>query len=240
MTDLSPGDRVHRWRILSIGPPATSPSGRARARWNCRCECGTEKLVLDQSLRLALRRDAGGSRSCGCLLLERSLQHGHNRAQRPTPEYMSWLGAKKRCQNPKNDSFYRYGGRGIEICAEWDDSFETFLRDMGPKPDPSYSLDRIDPNGHYEPGNCRWAPSGVQSRNRSGICWYGFEGQPALLSDIAAFFGITRDAAKALARSGLLRRLEHAPRVPDHVRPLVLDLNLVPSGERGHCVSTEG
>ena len=73
---------------------------------------------------------------------------------------------------------------------------------MGPKPYPDYSLDRIDPNGNYEPGNCRWALSSVQARNKRNSRWYEFEGQPALLIDIARYFGISRDQARALLRLG--------------------------------------
>jgi hypothetical protein len=149
---------------------------------------------------------------------------------------MAWLGAKKRCNNPSNASFERYGARGIRMCARWCDSFESFLQDMGPKPEPSFSLDRIDPNGDYEPSNCRWASLDVQSRNRSGVRWYEFEGQAALLGDIADFLGMSRDEAKALERKGILpaRRLSSPPVVPDRLSPLILNLNLV---EPGACLS---
>jgi len=163
------------------------------------------------------------------LAVERTIKHGDNRRQRPSSEYMAWVAAKKRCSDPKNPSFRRYGGRGIRMCDRWSADFGAFLADMGRKPDPSLSLDRIDHNGDYRPGNCRWAPSDVQGRNRSGIRWYEFEGQPALLGDIANFFGITRDEAKALVRKGSLpvRPLAEAPPVPDRLVPLILDLNLV-------------
>ena len=188
--------------------------------------------MLEQSLCLALRSEDGGSRSCGCRVVESNLRHGHNRRRQPTPVYMAWLAAKKRCGNRSSQSFHRYGARGIRLCARWQNSFQAFLEDMGPKPDPTYSLDRIDPNGDYEPENCRWAPLNVQNRNRSGIRWYEFEGQATLLADIASFFGISRDEAKALDRKGLLpvRRLADPPRVPDRLQPLVLDLNLVAPG----------
>ncbi|WP_428674695.1 hypothetical protein [Reyranella sp.] len=169
------------------------------------------------------------------MAIERALRHGNNRGQRPTSEYLAWVAAKKRCNNPKNRSFKRYGGRGVRMCERWSADFGAFLADMGWKPDPSLSLDRIDPDGDYCPGNCRWAPIEVQSRNRPGIRWYEFEGQPALLGDIARFFGISRDEAKGLVRKGALpvRPLAKAPRVPDRVVPLILDLNLAePLGDR--------
>ncbi|MCW5701973.1 MAG: hypothetical protein KIT82_05250 [Bradyrhizobium sp.] len=160
---------------------------------------------------------------------ERALRHGNNRGQRPTSEYLAWVAAKKRCTNPKNASFKRYGGRGIRMCEGWSADFGAFLEDMGPKPDVRMSLDRIDPDGDYAPGNCRWAPPDVQSRNRKGVRWFEFEGQPALLIDIARFFSMTRDETRALIRRGLLpvKALAVAPPVPDRLAPLVLDLNLV-------------
>jgi hypothetical protein len=224
---LLAGQEVYRWTLLSKTLPLTSKTGRQRSRWLCRCKCGTEKMVLDQSLRRALLSQTGGSRSCGCLVTERSTKHGSNSAGGPTSEYTAWIGAKKRCYSPGNPSYKHYGQRGIKMCSEWASSFEVFLRDMGPKPYPDYSLDRIDPEGNYEPGNCRWASSSVQARNKRNTRWYEFEGQPALLIDIARFLGISRDQARAHLRRGHLpvRILVEAPVVPDSVVSLFLDLN---------------
>lgn len=228
---LQPGTRVHHWTLLGRSVPATPLSGRKRPLWYCRCDCGTEKLVLEQNLRLALRADRGGSRSCDCLAVESATKHGNAAHQRPSPEYMAWIAAKKRCNNPGNASYRHYGGRGIRMCARWAESFEAFLRDMGPRPGLGYSLDRIDPHGNYEPGNCRWVVAKVQGRNKRRNRWYEFEGQPALLVDIANFLGVSRDQARSLERRGLLpaRRLSRAPIVSDAIEPLVLDLNQVPT-----------
>lgn len=215
MSQLYPGQRIHRWTILSEGEPARSKRGRARPRWYCQCECGIEKLVLDQSLRLALRSEAGGSRSCGCLATERATKHAHNTSQRPTSEYMAWLAAKKRCFNPSSRSYRHYGRRGITMCVEWARSFRAFLRDMGPKPDPTYSLDRIDPNGNYEAGNCRWAAPEVQARNKRNVRWYQLNGERLILAEVAARLGLTRDQARSLEKRGALP----AQRLPARLRP---------------------
>ena len=81
-------------------------------------------------------------------------------------EYMAWHAMKQRCLNPKHAAYSRYGGRGIRVCDEWRDNFQQFLVDVGPRPDPSLSLDRIDNDGDYRPGNVRWATRSQQARNR--------------------------------------------------------------------------
>lgn len=83
-----------------------------------------------------------------------------------TTEYKSWIHMKYRCNNPKSNCYSYYGGRGIKVCERWNNSFENFYEDMGMKPGKSYSLDRIDFNGNYEPGNVRWADKKVQANNR--------------------------------------------------------------------------
>lgn len=81
------------------------------------------------------------------------------------PEYNAWCSMRQRCNNPRCEPYPRYGGRGIRVAPEWDD-FEQFVKDVGPRPSFRHSLDRIDNNGHYEPGNVRWATKWVQNRNR--------------------------------------------------------------------------
>jgi hypothetical protein len=145
---------------------------RGEPLWLCRCECGSENLVLGRNLR---RDHSKGCRSCA------STKHGHNRPGKgQSPEYAAWAQAKNRCRSPTDPQWKRYGGRGIQMCDRWADSFEMFLLDMGPRPEgrmPSgraiYSIDRIDNNGHYEPGNCRWTTQKVQSNNQRHANQYG-------------------------------------------------------------------
>lgn len=99
-------------------------------------------------------------------VIGRPKTHGHNANGRISPEYNSWRSAKQRVMNPNRPEWSYYGGRGIHMCQEWLDSFTAFFEHMGPRPGPKWSLDRIDNDGHYEPGNVRWATASQQARNR--------------------------------------------------------------------------
>lgn len=94
---------------------------------------------------------------------ERASSYKHGWAD--TPTYWSWISMRSRCRDPRNASYKLYGARGITVCEQWEDDFMSFLADMGPRPD-GMTLDRIDSNGNYQPGNCRWATKAQQSLNR--------------------------------------------------------------------------
>lgn len=138
--------------------------------WLCLCECGETKLINGAALK------NGAIKSCGCLHTEVITIHGAAGKGKTTHEYNTWRAMISRCTHPTSRSYSRHGGRGIKVCERWMDSFENFLADMGNRPDGT-SIDRINNDGNYEPGNCRWATRYQQMRNTSTNRWISFNGR---------------------------------------------------------------
>lgn len=155
------GQRFGRWLVLEF-----SHMRGKQAYWLCVCDCGTKKPVSGGSLR------AGGTFSCSCSRRGKPIaaKHGHTRGrwwgQPRTPEYVSWQAMIARCEYPKAKRYERYGGRGITVCQRWRESFAAFLQDLGPRPEGT-TLNRIDNDGNYEPGNCQWVTPEQQAATRS-------------------------------------------------------------------------
>lgn len=183
------GQRFERLVVLSDGPRA--PNGRRTV--NCKCDCGALVTVDPRLLR------TGHTKSCGCYhkeavsrsTIDRCTTHGRS----GTPEYNTWCKIRDRCSNPKSNKYADYGGRGIKVCPEWEASFDAFLEDMGKKPHSSWSIDRIDVDGDYEPGNCRWSGPKDQASNKRYHRLVVYAGQEMPLSQACEMSGVNYRSA---------------------------------------------
>lgn len=158
------------------------------AQWICDCTCGNTTIVLTRDLK------SGNTKSCGCLHKEsardKNRKYLTSHGKKNSPEYRIWNGMKNRCLNPKRKDFHNYGGRGITICPRWINSFSDFFADMGERPSPKHSIDRIDNDGEYGPDNCRWSIQLVQSNNKSTSVFITHEGQTHTVAEWARITGI--------------------------------------------------
>lgn len=171
--------RFSRWLVIQKSEVNLWDKG---IYWECLCDCGTRRIVLGTFLR------NGRSRSCGCLQREAASvavkSHATKHGLSDSPEYSVWHGMHARCKNPNNDSWARYGGRGIAVSEPWN-AFDNFYRDMGPRPSAAHSIERLDNDKGYSPSNCVWALPTTQARNRRRNAVYEFDGKSLCLSEWA-------------------------------------------------------
>lgn len=144
------GEEFVRWTVIGIAV------GRKRI---CVCRCGRMAELDSSSLT------GGHSKGCGKLGCKTPSRLGVGDPRRQFPEYKTWIGMRLRCTYKSVRGYHNYGGRGIEVCDRWEKSYFDFLADMGRKPTPEHTLDRIDVDGNYEPNNCRWATAETQRLN---------------------------------------------------------------------------
>jgi hypothetical protein len=166
---ITPGEVYNRWTVLEEAPRNIH---NYRCWW-CRCVCGTVRSVVGRTLV------DGSSKSCGCLQ-QNACDHRTDH-----PLYTLWHSMIQRCTCPTDDNFPRYGGRGITVCERWCD-FALFLADMGPRPSSKHTLERLDNNRGYEPGNVVWATYAQQLRNTRRNRWLTFNGETKCVTDWAS------------------------------------------------------
>jgi hypothetical protein len=119
--------------------------------------------------------------------------HGELKNGKTPSEYISWREMKHRCYNPNHKHFKYYGERGVKVCNRWKNSFSNFLEDMGRRPSPKHSIDRINNNGYYAPDNCRWATRSEQGRNKRNNVWLEYEDIKMIKKDWARFLGVSEN-----------------------------------------------
>lgn len=210
--------RFTRWTVIRRAEKQDSPG---RIKWLCVCECGVERDVDASNLRTGL------SRSCGCLAREITSAKSRTHGLGDSTMYWRWANMIHRCYVEKNRSYHRYGGRGISVCDRWrfgigaKSGMELFYADMGDPPFPGASLDRIDNDGNYEPENCRWADSSCQVQNstiskltaasvrRIKQQW----GQGRSIVDLAAEYGVSQNAVRAVVKNKSWRNVEAVDRM---------------------------
>ena len=206
LQDLT-GQKFGRLIVLRMSEKRTSARGGICV---CKCECGAIKEIPS----LALQR--GLVVSCGCYASEvnkaRCTKHGHESHSNKTLTYRSWDKMIQRCTNPNAHEYKFYGARGIVVCDRWKD-FSLFLKDMGERPSKFYSIDRINCEGNYEPGNCRWADRKTQGNNTRRNVYYEYNGEKKTIAELAEIAGVKYDTMfYRLKKYGW--SVEHAITVP--------------------------
>ena len=154
------GRRFTRLVVTEQGEARTHPGAGVSHHWICVCDCGTVKSVSGRALR------SGLTQSCGCLNKELARSRATTHGGTGTAEYRAWRHMIGRCTDKNDKAFKDYGGRGIEVCDVWRKSFSAFLNHVGVRPSAGHSIDRINNDGNYEPGNVRWATAEIQANNK--------------------------------------------------------------------------
>jgi hypothetical protein len=178
-----------QWTVVDI-----ASSDNNGVSWNCICSCGRYGVVKGVALR------NGHSTQCkSCSTTNQRTRHGHAKTNNLTPTFRSWLNMRSRCLSHSDSRYKDYGGRGITVCDRWKESFEAFLEDMGLRPSRGHSIERVDNNGHYDPGNCRWATRKEQQNNRKNTRFILLDGDRVALTDAARSLGVRKDTLRYYA-----------------------------------------
>ena len=201
-------------RLTVIGPTRRVVAHKhTRVHWLCRCACGAETEVPGVRLR------RGGQVSCGCYRREIvhtvNRTHGQTATGRASKDYRSWQDMRARCNRKTSANYHNYGGRGITIDPRWD-TFEQFIADMGPKPTPDHTIDRIDVNKGYGPENCRWLLKSEQAKNLRKNIHVTYNGRTMIASDWAREVGLNPNTLVGRLHEGW--SLERALTTPAHTK----------------------
>ena len=185
------GRQFGKWAVLE----EVEKRNNKRA-FKCRCDCGTEAVVMGDNLR------SGGSTQCqSCSSKLKGGLHGTH-GQTGQRIYNIWRGIKARCRNPSSSLYKNYGARDIWVCDRWFDNFEAFLNDMGPCPSAQHQIDRINNDGPYVPGNCRWVLPKQQQNNKRNNVVISFQGEERSVAEWAQALGVNESTLHMRLRAG--------------------------------------
>lgn len=196
--DIMAGMVFNQWTIVEV----LENKGIGKRMLRIRCSCG---FIADRAFGSVVN---GYSKSCGCAHYAahsvRQTKHGHSKRKEATETYMIWNSMKQRCVNPKNKGYKRYGGRGIQVCARWLESFDNFLLDMGEHPK-GMQLDRIDNNSGYSKENCHWVTSKENNRNKDSTLIIEFQGVKKPFTELLDHFKIVKRSVYSRMSKGMSR-----------------------------------
>lgn len=200
-------DLIHRrFGMLLVLRQLTERSKCGSIKWECICGCGKTSFPTTGDLL------SGKSQSCGCQMggTGREVRHGLSY----TKIYRTWASIKNRCYNINSKAYLDYGGRGIKVAECWRQSFEVFLKDVGFPPTPEHEIDRINNNGDYEPGNCRWVLTEVQNRNKRDTIKIMLNGKEVCLAEACRIVGVKYSLISQRLKSKTNWSFEEAIKVP--------------------------
>lgn len=172
--------------------------------WKCKCDCGNETVVSVNNLQ------NGSTNSCGCFARELSSARRKTHGLTNTALHKTWRNIKTRCYNPNCQKYKNYGGKGILMCDEWLNDFNSFYEwsiKNGWKD--GLTIDRIDVDGNYEPSNCRWVDWETQQRNKSNNIYVEFDGKKVCLKEYAELKGISYDKVRYDYKKNIVERLRN-------------------------------
>lgn len=191
------GQKFGRLTVIERADGYIGRNGKPRRRWLCECDCGERTLATTQDLR------KGDKKSCGCLKRELSVSMNTKHGDKGKRLYRIWIAMKRRCANPGNTDYHRYGGRGVSVCDSWRTdykAFRTWALENGYND--SLTIDRIDVDGNYEPNNCRWVTMKMQSNNRSSNVTYTYNGETHNIREWADIIGVPYSTLYMRLRNG--------------------------------------
>lgn len=181
-------------RLVALGPIGRNANGDIR--WHCRCDCGNATFVA------ATHLIHNHTTSCGCYQAEVTTKRSTSHGMSHTKEYEAWCSMNKRCYSPNNKEYQNYGGRGIAVCDEWRYDFVAFYDHIGPMPFPKATIDRINNELSYFPGNVKWSTQKEQARNRRNNTLLTHNGKTQSMSAWVEETGISRGAIQTRIKMG--------------------------------------